>query len=84
MSAAPWPERDADTWTVRLQRHLGTSPMRYLTGIRVRQAQSLLRCSNLSIKEIAFMVGFLDQLHFSRVSRAQTGASPTAFRNQGD
>lgn len=66
---------------VRLfQSHLGTSPMRHLTRLRVRHAQGLLLRSPLSIKEIAYLVGFSDQLYFSRVFRAATGQPPRAFR----
>jgi AraC-like DNA-binding protein len=60
--------------------NLGRSPMRYLTELRVRHAQGLLLRSNLIIKEIAGMVGFGDQLYFSRVFRQQTGVSPLAYR----
>lgn len=66
------------------QANLGTSPMRYLSQMRVRHAQSLLVRSQLTIKEIAFMVGFRDQLYFSRVFRQETGRSPRAFRRATD
>ncbi len=62
------------------QAHLGRSPMRYLAEMRIRSAQTLLLRSNLSIKEISFMVGFRDQLYFSRVFRQETGMSPRAYR----
>lgn len=62
--------------------HLRTSPMRYLTDMRVRQARDLLARSSLSIKEIAFMLGFRDQLYFSRVFRRRLGLSPRAFRRR--
>lgn len=64
------------------QANLGTSPMRYLTQLRVRQATGLLARSQLTIKEVAFMVGFRDQLYFSRVFRQETGQSPREFRRQ--
>ncbi len=48
--------------------------------MRIRNAQSLLLRSTLSIKEISYMVGFRDQLYFSRVFRQETGMSPRAFR----
>jgi AraC-like DNA-binding protein len=66
---------------VRLfQSHLGTSPMRYLTQMRVRHAQGLLSRSQLTIKEIAYLVGFSDQLYFSRVFRQEFGMAPRDFR----
>jgi AraC-like DNA-binding protein len=62
------------------QSNLGRSPMSYLSEMRIRHAQSLLLRSSLSVKEISYMVGFRDQLYFSRVFRRETGLSPRAFR----
>ncbi len=68
---------------VRLfQSHLGTSPMRYLTQLRIRHAESLLRRSQLAIKEIAYLVGFSDQLYFSRVFHQVTGNAPRDYRKR--
>jgi two-component system response regulator YesN len=62
---------------------LGTTPGRYLTDMRIRDAQSLLAHSSFSIKEISAMLGFEDQLYFSRVFRQKVGLSPKAFRLRG-
>ncbi len=68
---------------VRLfQSNLNTSPMRYLTQVRVRHAQGLLLRSQLTIKEIAHLAGFSDQLYFSRVFRSETGSAPRDFRRK--
>lgn len=58
----------------------GVSPARYVEQVRVSRAEDLLRRTTLSIKEIAYAVGYRDQLHFSRVFRVRTGTSPSAFR----
>jgi len=69
---------------VRLfQSNLDTSPMRYLTQVRIRHAQGLLLRSQLTIKEIAHLAGFSDQLYFSRVFRSETGSAPRDFRRSG-
>jgi AraC-like DNA-binding protein len=60
--------------------NVGRSPMRYLAELRVHHAQGLLLRSSLTIKEISYLVGFRDQLYFSRVFRQETGTSPRAFR----
>lgn len=60
--------------------NLATTPGRYLAGMRIQAAQDLLVHSGFSIKEIAAMLGFSDQLYFSRVFRQKTGRSPRAFR----
>ncbi len=75
--------RVSSSHLVRLfQNSLGVSPMRHLTELRIRHAQHLLERSPLTIKEVAFLVGFSDQLYFSRVFRQETGQAPTAYRQQ--
>ena len=59
----------------------GTTPMKYLTRVRVTRAGDLLRKMGQSIKEVAAAVGFNDPLHFSRVFRRSQGLSPAAFRD---
>ncbi len=58
------------------RREIGQPPMRYLQGLRIAHSQTLLLNSALRIKEVAREVGFPDPLHFSRVFRHITGASP--------
>lgn len=73
--------RVSSSHLVRLfQNAVGVSPMRHLTELRIRHAQHLLERSPLTIKEVAFLVGFADQLYFSRVFRQETGLAPTSFR----
>ena len=48
----------------------------------IRQAQILLLDSQLSIKEIAERLGFLNQSHFGTFFRRHTGISPLAFRKK--
>jgi AraC family transcriptional activator of pobA len=50
----------------------------------IREAQRLLRYSDLSIKEIAQSVGFDDAQYFSRLFSKVTGDAPGAFRNRKD
>ena len=48
----------------------------------IRQAQILLLDSQLSIKEIAERLGFLNQSHFGTFFRRHTSISPLAFRKK--
>jgi transcriptional regulator GlxA family with amidase domain len=61
---------------------LGESPLHYLTHYRMTTAKELLRTSNLSIGEIAFMVGYQDVSHFSSLFRRHGNSSPSAYRNR--
>jgi AraC family transcriptional regulator of adaptative response / methylphosphotriester-DNA alkyltransferase methyltransferase len=56
------------------------SPSRYLRQQRISAARALLAESALSVTAVALSVGFKSPAHFSAVFRAETGVSPTAFR----
>ncbi|WP_317970022.1 helix-turn-helix domain-containing protein [Paenibacillus sp. CCS19] len=57
----------------------GMSILNYLTSHRIQRACELLRTSDLSIKSIAYSVGYKDQLYFSRVFKKATSYSPTEY-----
>lgn len=58
----------------------GVSPKEYLMNVRMDKACEFLRYTNLTVKEIAVMTGFEDQLYFSRVFRKYRKLSPTEYR----
>jgi AraC family transcriptional regulator len=57
----------------------GHSPMAYLLRKRIERAKSLLDRGDLAICEIAAMLGFSDQSHFSRTFRKLEGTTPKQF-----
>lgn len=61
------------------RRHLGSTPHRYLTEIRMRQAARMLEQHTLSVKEIAARVGYENALNFSTAFRKTFGRSPKLF-----
>lgn len=46
------------------------------------EAKRLLQSTDLSIKEIAFELGFADHAYFSNFFKSQAGITPTAFRDK--
>ena len=60
-------------------KHTGFAPNEYLTRYRINQACSLLRNPDLTIRQIAFSVGFSDQLYFSRVFRRLKKVPPSSY-----
>ncbi|HOF88516.1 MAG TPA: AraC family transcriptional regulator [Armatimonadota bacterium] len=64
----------------RFTGRMGTSPMRYLQGLRLEAARRLLATTDLPVQEIARQVGYDDPLYFSRVFRADAGCPPTVYR----
>lgn len=63
-------------------KHMGVSPVQYLTSLRIRQACSLLQRGDLTVEGVAYSVGFDDALYFSRVFRAHTGRSPRQYAQE--
>lgn len=58
----------------------GTSPARYVSEMRVREAARLMLQSDGSIDEIAEKTGFPNRAYFSRVFKQITGEAPAGFR----
>ena len=61
----------------------GSSPVEYRNRLRLSNAQSLLRCTDMQIKEISEAVGFEDPFYFCRIFSQAFGLSPQAYRKQG-
>lgn len=65
----------------RLFKHLvDTSPMQYLTNLRIQHACELLKNTNLTIEQIAQCVGYNDGTSFSHRFRKSLGVSPGIWK----
>lgn len=60
----------------------GKSMTTWITEKTIAEARSLLQQSSLSIKEIAYLLGFAEATHFSNYFSKHTDASPTDYRKQ--
>ena len=60
----------------------GSSPSRYLTDLRMRQAKKYLMDTDLTVREIAARVGYPDPFHFSRSFKNAVGISPAQYREE--
>lgn len=59
------------------------TPTEYLTALRVAHARELLSQdadATRPVREIALLCGFYDADYFSRIFRARTGTTPSAYR----
>lgn len=52
----------------------------YIRKLRIDKAIQLLSSTNHSLTEIAYLTGFSDQSHFTRIFRIHTGKSPSAYK----
>ncbi|MDJ1484953.1 AraC family transcriptional regulator [Cytophagaceae bacterium YF14B1] len=60
----------------------GKSISTWITEKTITEAKSLLQNSSVSIKEIAFLLGFSESTHFSNYFKKYTQVSPVAYRKQ--
>jgi AraC-like DNA-binding protein len=58
------------------------SPKQYILNMRLTESQQLLLQTDLSIKEIAYSVGFENENYFSEFFAAKMGISALKFRNR--
>lgn len=64
------------------QRYLGMSPAKYITRIRVEECKQLLSSGELSVGEIAELMGYSSIPHFCKQFRQWTGSSPAGYARQ--
>ena len=69
-------------------KYTGSTPMAYLSKIRMRRARILLRETELNVRQVAERTGFNSASFFSKRFKAVMGVSPTeygnAYRKKGD
>lgn len=69
------------SWFIRnFKKFTGSTPMQYIVANRINNAQALLETTNYSIKEISKIVGYDNQLYFSRLFHKMKGYSPRDYR----
>lgn len=62
------------------KKNLNVSPQKYLTQLRMEDAQQLLENSNDPVKSIARHVGYKDEFTFSKAFKHWSGMSPKIYR----
>jgi AraC-like DNA-binding protein len=60
----------------------GMTPHRFVVSRRLERGAALLSTSNLDIAEVALVVGFSSQSHFTTAFRRQHGVTPASYRSQ--
>ncbi|TWF42288.1 hypothetical protein FHW36_10243 [Chitinophaga polysaccharea] len=54
----------------------------YIRKLRIDKATQLLSTTDHSLTEIAYLTGFSDQSHFTRIFKKFTGKSPSAYKKE--
>jgi len=63
------------------RKYTGLSPVQYHLSLRLKQANYLLSSTSMSIKEIAFHLGFCSVYYFSKLFKEKNGITPGEYRN---
>jgi two-component system response regulator YesN len=64
--------------------HLKTTFVDYLTELRINEAEKLLADSSMTVKDVAYAVGYQDPNYFSRIFKRITGRLPTERQKAGE
>ena len=64
----------------QLRRFLNTNTRDYIKSKRIEKAKELLRTTNYSVQNTAFLVGFSSLGYFSRVFKESVGVNPSEFK----
>jgi AraC family transcriptional activator of pobA len=72
----------ANYLNIRCKKHLKISATQLIQQRTILEAKRLLKSTALSVKEIAYELGFMDHAYFSNFFKVQAGTTPTDFRGQ--
>jgi AraC-like DNA-binding protein len=56
----------------------------YIRKLRIEKAMHLMGSTDYSLTEIAYLTGFSDQSHFTRIFKKQTGQTPTLYKKNSE
>ena len=71
----------SESQTIRIFKNAyGITPYAYVLGKKIDLAQRMLTGTNLSVKQIATKLCFVDQYYFSNTFKQKTGYTPTQYR----
>jgi len=54
----------------------------YIRKLRIEKAIELMKSKSISLTEIAYLTGFSDQSHFTRIFKKHTGQNPSAYKKK--
>ncbi len=65
-------------------KEMGISFVEYLSNIRIKYAEELLKTTSMKVYQVAETVGFNSTEHFCRVFKKTTGKSPRIYKETAD
>ncbi len=62
------------------KKYFGIPPKKYITKVKMKKAQTLLRTTKISISELATSLGYVNKSKFSERFKKTYNISPSAYR----
>lgn len=72
----------SDYFRVIFKEHFSVSPKEYIDQLKIAKAQEFLQDSSMPIGEIAGLLGYHNQFHFSRRFKELIGETPSGYRKE--
>lgn len=66
----------------KMKEKIGLNPSDFIRNVRLRRACELLRKPDIEVTQIAYLVGYTSQPHFSTAFKKFTGYTPSEYRNK--
>jgi AraC-like DNA-binding protein len=63
------------------KKHTGMPIIKYMNSVKISKAMELLCCSELSIKEISYSLGFNDDKYFMKLFKEYENLTPSEYRS---
>ena len=64
------------------KKYLNISPNEYRIKTRIEKAKNLLLNSEMSVKEITYLLGFYDEAYFYKIFKSETGLTPKQYKTE--
>jgi AraC-like DNA-binding protein len=71
------------TFRRRFTTEVGLAPTTFRSTRRIQTAATLLRLTNMTVRQIASTLGYTDEFHLSRRFRTYFGVPPSKYRRSG-
>lgn len=65
------------------RKYMGVSPKSYIRYVRISKAKLLLKTTDSPIKDVAFLVGFMDYSSFAEAFKSSENMTPLQYRKCG-
>ncbi|AIF67539.1 hypothetical protein GZ22_13460 [Terribacillus saccharophilus] len=66
----------------KFKQETGMTLSQYVTGCRMKQAKQWLEKTNKTMYDIARLLGYQDEVYFSKLFKKENGLTPTAYRTE--